>query len=190
MNGQRVGYARVSAVDQNEARQLEALKDVDKLFTEKASGGSRKRPVLDECMAYLRDGDVLVVKSIDRLARSTRDLLAIVDELHEQGVAVEFVDTPALNTNAKEGRFVMTILAAVAEMERATIRERQAEGIAIAKAKGVYDRPNKLTDEQIAGARRRIADGVSKTRVAKDLGVCRVTLYKALEGKGAYAGTA
>lgn len=186
--GQVVGYVRVSAADQNEARQLEALGEVDRLFSEKVSGkNTSDREQLKEMMAYVREGDTVRVKSPDRLARSTTDLLSLVEQLRKKGVAVEFVDNPALNTDTPQGEFMLTILAAVAQLERATIRERQAEGIAIAKRNGVYDRAPKLTPEQIAEARQRADSGVPKARVARDLGVSRQTLYAALSGTGKYA---
>lgn len=186
--GQVVGYVRVSAADQNEARQLEALGEVDRLFSEKVSGkNTSDREKLKEMMAYVREGDTVRVKSPDRLARSTTDLLSLVEQLRTKHVAVEFVDNPALNTDTPQGEFMLTILAAVAQLERATIRERQAEGIAIAKRNGVYDRGPKLTPEQIAEARQRSDSGVPKARVARDLGVSRQTLYAALSGTGKYA---
>ncbi|MGO1920856.1 MAG: recombinase family protein [Microbacterium sp.] len=187
-NGQVVGYVRVSATDQNEARQVEAIGEVDRLFAEKVSGKNvDDRARLKEMIAYVRDGDVVRVKSPDRLSRSTTDLLSLVKELQGKGVAVEFVDSPALNTDTPQGEFMLTILAAVAQLERATIRERQAEGIAIAKAKGIYDREPKLTDGQIFTARELIARGVPKAAVARELGVSRQTLYTALAGEGRYS---
>ena len=111
----------------------------------------------------------------------------MVEQLREKGVSVEFVDNPALNTDTPQGEFMLTVLAAVAQLERATIRERQAEGIAIAKRNGVYDRGPKLTPEQIEDARQRVAAGVAKAKVARDLGVSRQTLYAALSGTGKYA---
>lgn len=186
--GQVVGYVRVSAADQNEARQLEAVGEVDRLFSEKVSGkNTADRERLQEMLAYVREGDKVRVKSPDRLARSTTDLLSIVRSLATKGVAVEFVDNPALNTDTPQGEFMLTILAAVAELERATIRERQAEGIAIAKRKGVYARGPKLSAEQTASARERVQGGVAKSVVARDLGVSRSTLYDALKGRGRYA---
>ena len=185
--GQIVGYIRVSAADQNPARQLEVLGDVDRLFSEAVSGGSVDRSQLREMLAYVREGDVLRVKSPDRLARSTTDLLKFVETLKAKGVALEFVDNPALNTDTAQGEFMLTILAAVAQLERATIRERQAEGIAIAKAQGRYDRSPKLAPAQVAEARQRVASGVPKARVARDLGVARQTLHAALSGTGRYA---
>lgn len=186
-NGQVVGYVRVSSLDQNEARQVEAIGDVDRLFSEKVSGKSTDRAQLKEMLAYVREGDTVKVLSPDRLARSTTDLLGLVEQLRAKGVAVEFVDNPALNTDSPTGDLMLTILAGVAQFERATLRERQAAGIAIAKRNGVYDRGPKLTAEQVADARRRVADGVPKAAVARSLGVSRQTLYTALKGEGRYA---
>ena len=185
--GQVVGYVRVSSLDQNEARQVEALGEVDRLFVDRVSGATRDRPQLNDLLTYVRVGDVVLVKSPDRLARSTTDLLGLLEELKAKGVQVRFVDTPQLSTDTPQGKFMLTILRAVAELERATIRERQAEGIALAKAKGVYDRGPKLSAGQVQSARQQVADGVPKARVARELGVSRQTLYDALEGRGRYA---
>lgn len=187
--GQVVGYVRVSAIDQNEARQVAALGEVDRVFSEKVSGRTTQRPQLREMLAYVRDGDVVRVKSPDRLSRSTTDLLALIKQLRDKGVEVEFVDQPTLSTNTPQGTFMLAILGAVAELELATIRERQAEGIAIAKKKGVYARTKRLTPEQITEARERVETGVAHARVARELGVSRTTLYAALSGSGAYATT-
>lgn len=186
--GQTVGYARVSSTDQNLARQLEALGDVDKLFKEKVSGKSRaKRDQLEDMLSYVREGDLVKVKSPDRLARSTRDLLDIVEQLRAKGVDVEFIDNPALNTDSPQGEFMLTVLAAIAQLERQLLLERQREGIAIAKAKGVYRKQKALAPEQVEDAKAKIAAGVTKARVARDLGVSRQTLYEALNGTGVYA---
>ena len=188
--GKIIGYARVSAADQNLDRQLEALSKADKVFTEKASGkNTRDRPELSRMLEYVRDGDTVLVKSPDRLARSTTDLLALIEQLREKDVSVEFIDNPALNTDTPQGEFMITVLAAMAQLERATIRERQAEGIAIAKKKGVYARTKRLTPEQITEARERVEAGVAHARVARELSVSRTTLYAALNGSGAYATT-
>ena len=186
MDGKIIGYARVSTEDQNMTRQLEALKDVDVLFTDELSGKNMKRDGLQAMLRYARRGDTIRTKSIDRLARSTRDLLTMLDDLQERGVNVEFLDTPHLNTSTKEGRFFITVLGALAELERTTIRERQAEGIAIAKAAGKYRQEPKLSRDDVELAKMMIEEGVSKVSVAKDLGVCRSTLYSALNGEGAY----
>lgn len=188
--GQIVGYARVSAADQNVSRQVKALEvECDKIFVEKVSAAkTSNRPQFQEMMRYLRDGDVLQVTSADRLARSTRDLLDIVQSLKDRGVQVEFLDNPALNTDTPQGEFMLTILAAVAQLERSIIRERQAEGIAIARAAGKYDRAPKLSPEQAREVRRLDALGVPKTAIARKLKCSRHTVYAVLDRIGKYAG--
>jgi len=183
-NSHTVAYVRVSSADQNEARQLEALDAAggyDKLFTEKISAKDRQRPALEAMLGHVREGDVVRVKSIDRLARSTTDLLAIVQELSDKGVSIEFIDTPDMNVRTGQGKFILTVMAAFAELERTTIRERQAEGIEIAKAEGRFAKKKKLSPEQIAEAAQRREDGASVTDLAKELGVSRQTLYSALK---------
>lgn len=187
--GKLVGYARVSSADQNLDRQLEVLSRADKIFTEKISGSSRERPELTRMIEYVREGDTVLVKSPDRLARSTTDLLALVEQLRAKDVQIEFIDNPALNTDTPQGEFMLTVLAAMAQLERATIRERQAEGIAIAKKKGTYAHTKRLSPQQITEARERVEAGVAHARVARELGVSRTTLYAALSGSGAYATT-
>ncbi len=184
-----IGYACVSTVNQNLDRQIEAIGKVDKLFIDKASGKDTHRPQLDALRAYVREGsnDVVRVKSVDRLARSTLDLLDLLEEFDSKGVKVDFVDAPALSTSTPSGKFTLTVLAAVAEFERELIRERQREGIALAKAKGKYRRGPKLSADQIDEARQLVDEGVPKTRVADRLGVSRWTLNDALAGRGVYA---
>ena len=176
-----IGYVRVSSVDQNPDRQIEAIGAVDKLFVDRASGKDIHRPQLEALRAYVRDGsdDVVKVKSVDRLARSTQDLLALLQEFESKGVSVDFVDAP--------GKFTLTVLAAVAEFERELIKERQREGLALAKDKGKYQRAPKLASEQIEEARRLVDEGVPKTRAAAQFGVSRWTLHDALTGKGVYS---
>lgn len=185
--GQVIGYARVSAADQNLGRQTKALEGCDRVFADKLSGKNTDRAQLQEMLRYVRDGDTLRVTSPDRLARSTRDLLSMVEDLKGRGVAVEFLDNPALNTDTPQGAFMLTILGAVAELERSVIRERQMEGIALAKAEGRYTKKPKLTVEQIEDARQRVDNGVPKAAVARELGISRQTLYTALSGAGRYA---
>ncbi len=187
--GQIVGYARVSAVDQNVSRQVKALEvECDKIFVEKVSAAkTENRPQFQEMMRYLREGDVLQVTSADRLARSTRDLLDIVQSLKDRGVQVEFLDNPALNTDTPQGEFMLTILAAVAQLERSIIRERQAEGIAIARAAGKYDRAPKLSPEQAREVRKLAALGVPKMAIARKMGCSRHTVYAVLDRIGKYA---
>ena len=154
-----------------------------------ASGKDTHRPQLDALRAYVRDGsdDVVKVKSVDRLARSTQDLLSLLQEFESKGATVDFIDTPALSTSTPSGKFTLTVLAAVVEFERELIKERQREGIALARAKGKYQRGPKLTPEQITEARRLVNEGVPKTRAAAQFGVSRWTLHGALVGRGIYA---
>ena len=175
-----VGYVRVSSVEQNEARQIEALGEVEKLFLEKASGKDTDRPQLVAMLEWVREGDIVRVKSVDRLARSTSDLLELLGILETKGVGVEFVDSPSLSTNTAQGRFMLTVLGAVAEFERALIKERQAEGIALAKKSGAYAKQRKMDKEKTQQARVMIESGISKAEVARRLGVSRQTLYAAL----------
>ena len=137
--GKRVGYIRVSSVDQNELRQLDGVQ-LDKKFTDKASGSDTKRPQLQAALEYLRDGDVLVVHSLDRLARNLDDLRKMVTELTGRGVVVEFVKEQLTFTSEDNAmsKLLLSAMGAFAEFERALIKERQREGIALAKQRGVY----------------------------------------------------
>jgi DNA invertase Pin-like site-specific DNA recombinase len=187
--GQRIGYARVSSLEQNLARQLAALGEVDKLFSEKQSGGSRaERTELAELMRYAREGDTVVVSSMDRLARSVVDLNQIVRELTAKDVAVEFITErvtfrPGVTDPYSE--FQLNVMASFAQLERAISKERQADGIRAAKERGVYaGRARKLTDEDLADARKQINAGIPKAEVARRLQVDRSTLYRALDRTG------
>lgn len=185
ISGQKVGYARVSSKDQNLDRQIEQLK-AEKVFTyytDKASGGSRERPGLDEAMRYVRAGDQLVVTSMDRCARSLTDLYSIVDELVSKGVSVKFLKEGQVYSKDSTpiAKLMLGLLGSVAEFERSIIRERQTEGIARAKERGVYKgRARALTDEQVAQARAWVDAGVPKAEVAQRLEVGRTTLYSYL----------
>ena len=178
--GQQVGYIRVSSIDQNTIRQLDGL-SLDKTFVEKLSGKDIYRPVLQECLAYIRDGDTLHVHSIDRLARNAKDLLNLVEEMIGKGVNLKFhKNNLTFSPDSKDhmAKLQLTMLAAFAEFERELIKERQREGIAIAKAQGKYAKRRKITDELIAEAKARTERGEPVSRVAKDLKVSRETLYK------------
>src|SRR5262245_7917433 len=184
MKTQRVGYVRVSSVDQNEARQLDGIA-LDKTFTDKCSGKDTNRPALQQALGYLRDGDKLLVHSMDRLGRNTEDLLRIVRELTERGVTVEFVQNRlTFNGSAdKMAKLMLTMLAAVAEFERGLAKERQREGIALAKAKGKYKgRKKALTPEQTREAIALANAGVPKADLARRFNVSRQTLYSYLRG--------
>lgn len=183
--GQKIGYARVSSKDQNLDRQLAALKKekVFRVFTDTVSGSSTQRPGLDGALNYVRAGDQLIVVSMDRLARSLIDLHRLVDELTERGVSVKFLkegQTYSLDSSPV-AKLMLGLLGSVAEFERAIIRERQAEGIAKAKARGVYKgRAKVLNEEQIAQAREWVGAGIPKAEVARRFGIGRTTLYKYL----------
>ncbi|SAK97098.1 resolvase domain-containing protein [Caballeronia catudaia] len=181
---QRVGYKRVSTVDQNTGRQLDGI-ELDRVFEDKASGKDTHRPALQEAIKYVRDGDTLVVHSMDRLARNTEDLLRLVRELNAKHVSVEFVkERLTFSGSAADpmAELMMTMLAGFAQFERSMIRERQREGIAVAKEKGVYKGGKaKLTAEQVASMRARVAAGDAKAVVARDFGISRETLYQYLK---------
>lgn len=177
--GKRVGYIRVSSVDQNEMRQLEGV-ELDKRFTDKASGKDTKRPQLQAALDYLRDGDVLVVHSMDRLARNLDDLRKIVMGLTGRGVVVEFVKEHLTFTSEDNAmsKLLLSVMGAFAEFERSLIRERQREGIALAKKAGVYKgRKPSLTPERVAQLRARVAAGEKKAVLAREFGISRETLY-------------
>jgi DNA invertase Pin-like site-specific DNA recombinase len=185
MSGQIIGYGRVSSTSQNEARQVEALAECERLFIDKASGKSTAdRPQLSAALDYVREGDTLRTPSMDRLARNTVDLLGLVESLTERGVTVEFIKERLTFSGDKGdhiGTLMLTILGGIAQFERALIKERQAEGIALAKERGVYKgRAKALSPEQVAEAQERVSQGVAKAKVARDLGVSRQTLYNAL----------
>ena len=185
MTGQRIGYVRVSAFDQNTERQLKGTR-VDRIFTDKASGKDVHREQLGEMMQFIRAGDTVVVHSMDRLARNLDDLRRIVQSLTKRGVCIEFVkehlsftgeDSPIAN-------LMLSVMGAFAEFERALIRERQREGIALAKQRGVYrGRKRTLSDADIAALKSRVAAGEKKAQVARDFGISRETLYQYLRMK-------
>lgn len=178
-----IGYKRVSSVGQNDERQLDGI-DVDELFTDKASGKDTNRPELHNALRFARKGDVFVVHSMDRLARNIVDLRNTVQELNSKGVTVRFVkeNLEFTGEDSPMSNLLLNMLGAVAEFERSMIKERQREGIAIAKAKGVYTgRKPSLSAEQVDEARKRKAAGESISAIAKTLGVSRPTIYRALD---------
>lgn len=180
--GQRVGYVRVSTTDQNTARQLDS-ETLAKTFADYASGKDTNRPELARALEYVREGDTLVVHSMDRLARSLPDLRALVDELTGRGVAVEFVKENLTFTRDESNPFatlMLNMLGSFAEFERSLLLERQREGIAVAKAKGVYKgRTPSLTDEQRNAVAQRLSRGESATALAREYSVSRATVYNA-----------
>ena len=182
MNGQRVGYVRVSSFDQNSDRQLEQV-EVDKVFTEKASGKDAKRPQLIELFSFVREGDTVVVHSMDRLARNLDDLRRLVRGLTERGIRVEFVKECLTFTgdDSPMANFMLSVMGSFAEFERALIKERQREGIALARQRGAYrGRKKSLSPERVAELLRRVAAGERKTSLARAFGISRETLYNYL----------
>ncbi|GAA2375827.1 recombinase family protein [Gordonia cholesterolivorans] len=184
MTGKRIGYRRVSTVDQNADRQLDNVQ-VDKMFTDKVSGKSLDRPELQKALDYVRDGDTFIVHSMDRLARNIDDLRRTVKELTGAGVRVEFVKEGQIFTgeDSPMSNLMLSLLGAVAEFERALILERQREGIELAKRAGKYKggRP-KLDAEQAAELARRKAAGERVADLAREFGVSRQTVYSYVAG--------
>jgi DNA invertase Pin-like site-specific DNA recombinase len=184
MTGQRIGYRRVSTVDQNLGRQLEGVQ-VDRVFEDKLSGKDRNRPQLEACLAFCRDGDTLVIHSMDRLARNLTDLRQMVEQLTQRGVVVRFEKENLTFTGAKDktANLLLSMLGAVAEFERDMILERQREGIALAKARGAYKgRKRVLSTTQATELRQRALAGVSKSDLAAEYAVSRQTIYEYLRG--------
>jgi DNA invertase Pin-like site-specific DNA recombinase len=181
--GKTIGYLRVSSTDQSTERQLDGI-ELDRVFEDHCSGKDTNRPELQSMLGYIRDGDTLYVHSMDRLARNTVDLLQLVERLTKDGVTIVFLKQGLTFSGEPTpmNRLLLTMLGAMAEFERALIRERQAEGIAIAKRKGVYrGRKPKLDAAGIIELRRRLADpDVSKASVARELGISRNALYRYL----------
>jgi DNA invertase Pin-like site-specific DNA recombinase len=182
MSGQRIGYIRVSTIDQHVERQLEGI-SLDRTFIDKASGKDTKRPQLDLMMSYARDGDTVVVHSMDRLARNLDDLRRIVHTLTGKGVKVEFVKEHLTFTgeDSPMAGLLLSVMGAFAEFERALIKERQREGIALARRRGAYKgRKKTLSQEAIAKLRERLTAGASKAQLAREFGISRQTLYEYL----------
>jgi DNA invertase Pin-like site-specific DNA recombinase len=182
-----IGYARVSTDDQDLALQRTALKEAGcrRLFEEKVSGAKRDRPQLARLLDQVREGDVVVVHRLDRLARSTRDLLEIAERLREAGAGLRSLGEPWADTTSPAGRMVLTVFAGIAEFERALIQERTGTGRAAAMKRGVrFGRPAKLTADQIALARRLLEEGTAASEVAQTFKVHRATLYRALNTTG------
>lgn len=184
--GQRVGYLRVSTLDQSTARQLDGL-DLDQTFEDKVSGATTDRPQLQAALKHCRKGDTLVVHSMDRLARNLGDLKALIDWLTKRGVSVEFIkerQTFRPEQDDPMATLMLHLLGAVAQFERDLIKERQREGIELAKAKGVYKgRAPKLTPEQAEQlkAKDKAASGKGRAGLAREFGISRETLYQYLK---------
>ena len=181
----KIGYVRCSSADQNPARQEAMLKEqgCEKVFSDMLSGKDTNRPGLQAMLEYVREGDVLYVESISRLARSTRDLLNIVDQLHEKNV--QFIsEKEKIDTDTPQGKFMLTVFAAMADLEREQIRQRQAEGIAIAKQQGKYAGRQPISCDPIMFDQLYMqwkAGDITQKYMAKKLGVSRPTLYRRIK---------
>ncbi|MFM9432238.1 recombinase family protein [Arthrobacter sp. MP_2.3] len=183
MTGQTFGYVRVSTLDQNTIRQLDG-EQRDRVFTDQASGKDQNRPQLEALIDFARDGDTVLVHSMDRLARNLDDLRAIVRRLNDKKVKVVFVKENLTFTgdDTAMATFLLSVMGAFAEFERALIRERQREGITLAKKAGVYKgRGKMLNPEQAAALIRRAAAGEAKASLAREFGVSRQTVYQYLQ---------
>jgi DNA invertase Pin-like site-specific DNA recombinase len=181
----RVGYIRVSSVDQNTVRQLDGIA-IERTFTDKASGKDTTRPTLEELLAFVRAGDTVIVHSMDRLARNLDDLRRIVRTLTGKGVRIEFVKEGLVFTgeDSPMATLLLSVMGAFAEFERALILERQREGIAAAKQRGAYTgRKPALTAEQARQLCERAAAGEPKAALARQFGVSRETVYTYLRAQ-------
>ena len=180
----KVAYIRVSTVEQNEARQMEAMKGfgIDKYFIEKKSGKDVDRPQLQAMLNFVREGDTVYIHSLDRLARSTQDLLNIVEQLQAKGVELHS-DKEAIDSNTPTGKLMLTMIAAINQFERENLLERQREGIAIAKEKGKYKGRKQVKPEawEEAYAKYRAREIKSVSELAKVLNISRPTVYKLIE---------
>jgi DNA invertase Pin-like site-specific DNA recombinase len=180
--GQRIGYVRVSSYDQNPNRQLEHL-DVDRVFTDKASGKDTERPQLKALLSYAREGDTIVVHSMDRLARNVDDLRRIVLSETRRGVRMQFIKENLIFTGDESpmANLMLSVLGAVAQFERDLIRERQREGIALAKQRGAYTgRKKALIPERVEELCARVGNGERKAALAREFDISRETLYQYL----------
>ncbi|MCB1116062.1 MAG: recombinase family protein [Chlamydiia bacterium] len=181
--GKKIGYVRVSTFDQNPERQLENI-ELDKTYTDKASGKDVNRPALQELVDYVRDGDTVVVHSMDRLARNLDDLRKLVYQLTGKQVKVQFMKENLIfsGDDSAMSTLLLSIMGAFAEFERSLIRERQLEGIALAKKRGAYKgRKKRLSLEEVEILKSRMVSGEKKSSVAKDFGISRETLYQYLK---------
>lgn len=184
----KIGYVRLSTVEQNTARQLVGI-TLDRVFEEKVSAKNiGNRPVLREMLGFIRDGDDLYVHSMDRLARNLKDLLTLVTSITDKGVTLHFVkENLTFEAKAKATPFnklLLGLLGSVAEFERELILERQREGIAQAKARGAYKGRKPIAPEKIEKAKELLAQGMTRTEAAKTVGMGRTTLFLYLKNNG------
>jgi DNA invertase Pin-like site-specific DNA recombinase len=178
----KIGYSRVSTLDQNLSAQREALSKAGckVIYEDQVSGKSIKRPKLRAMLDYIRDGDIVVVTRLDRLARSTKDLLSIAEEIQEKGAGLEVLNIN-LDTTTPTGKLMLTMLGAIAEFEREIMLERQREGIAVAKTNGKYKGRTPVSGDVLQQVQLRINGGMSVSQAASEAGIARRTYYKAIK---------
>lgn len=178
-----IAYVRVSTVEQNEDRQIEALQkhNIEKWFTEKVSGKNTNRPQLKAMLDFAREGDIIFIHDFSRLARSTKDLLDIVDQLNNKGIHL-VSNKESIDTSTPQGKLMLTMIGAIYEFERTNLLERQKEGIAIAKRKGIYKgrKAVNIPDFDIH-YKRYMNREISKSKLAVELNISRPTLDKLIE---------
>lgn len=184
----KVCYIRVSTIEQNEARQVEAMKDkgIDKWYIEKISGKDTNRPKLQEMLDFVRDGDIVYIHDFSRLARSTKDLLEIIEFLHNKGVAL-VSNKENLDTSTPTGKLLVTMIGAINEFERQNLLERQREGIAIAKKEGKFKggQVKAINEKEFEESYKEYKERkINKTQLAEQLKISRPTLNKLLKDKG------
>ena len=175
-----IGYARVSTSGQSLEAQLDALMICDKVFKEKASGAKAERPELTTMLDYVRDGDTVTVTKLCRLARNTKHLLEIVEYLEQKGVSLVVLNL-GIDTKSPTGRLMLTMIGAVASFERQLLLERQAEGIAVAKAKGIYKGRQRINGNKLELIRRLSAEGRAKKDIARLTETSLSTVYRSLK---------
>lgn len=187
VKGQKIGYARVSSASQHLDRQLVELEQhaTDRIFSDTVSGKNTERPGFEEMMRYLREDDELVVCSMDRLSPSLKDLLDVTGELRQRGVRVVFLKEgirlePKGNADPMT-ELIFAMMGAIAQFERSLIRERQQEGIELAKKKSIYKGRKPVDAELLEKAKKKIEAGVPVARVARELKIGQTTIYKYLK---------
>ena len=183
MTKHRIAYGRISTTDQNASSQEDALNraNVDRLFIDTFTGTKMSRPELDKALDQLRSGDVLVITRLDRLGRSTKDLLTIVGALEDKGVQLEVLEQ-SIDTSTPEGKLFFTMVAAFAEFERQIMRSRTMDGLAAARARGrLGGRKPKLSEKQITEVSRLYSEGRPVQEIADLFGVSRPTVYRVMQ---------
>jgi DNA invertase Pin-like site-specific DNA recombinase len=182
MSASKIGYCRVSTNEQNMAAQLELLHKAGcrEIFKEKLSGSDSTRPELRKLLDYIRKGDTVTVTKLDRLARSTKDLLSIAEEIKKKAADFEVLNIN-LDTKSPTGQLMLTMLAAIAEFERVIMLERQREGIDVAKEDGKYKGRKPIGDTKLQQVQTLVEGGVSVSKAVSEVGIGRRTYYKAIE---------